>query len=120
MTYVDLLSHIDTYSTPTTTVAIDEAVAAAARLGGNLTGLAIEVDIPVRSNRLAESLIGLSAIADADGDKIGAAFDRYIKRQKPDLLAMGEDGRSRAREFLSGGATEHTLRAPACPVPLSH
>lgn len=282
MTYADLLLHIDTYPTPTTPAAIDEAVAVAASLGGKLTGLAIEVDIPVRSNRIADYLIGLSAMADAEearsraacqdglahftqtattagtfqatvslkanhydvpdkvaalartydlsilplvggfdgqmevadsvvfnsgrpvlvynvgqaaglargadlvvvawdgsrsaaraladalpiltrakqvrvltvlnekphavsqlgqaaqrhlkmhgmsasldevdagGDKIGAVFDRYIKQHKPDLLVMGGYGHSRAREFLLGGATEHALRAPTCPILLSH
>lgn len=282
MTYADLLLHIDTYPTPTTHAAIDEAVGVAASLGGNLTDLAIEVDIPVRSNRLADYLIGLSAMAEAEearslaackdglahftqaattagifqatvslranhydvpdkvatfartydlailptvcgldgqievadsvvfnsgrpvlvypvgqaaglargadlvvvawdgsrsaaraladalpilirtkqvrvltvlndkpntvsqmgqaaqrhlkmhgvsaaldevdavGDKIGSVLDRYIKQHKPDLLVMGGYGHSRAREFLLGGATEHVLRAPTCPVLLSH
>ena len=57
---------------------------------------------------------------DAAGDKIGSVFDRYIKQHKPDLLVMGGYGHSRAREFLLGGATQHALRAPTCPVLLSH
>jgi nucleotide-binding universal stress UspA family protein len=282
MTYVDLLLHIDTYPTPTPAAAIDEAVAVAASLEGKLTGLAVEVEFPVRSNRLADYLIGLSALADAEearsraacqvglahftqvataagvfqatlskkvnhyavpdkvaalartydlsilpmvggfdgqtevadsvvfnsgrpvlvyhvgqaaglargpdlvvvawdgsrsaaramadalpvltrakrvqvltvlnekphtvsnlgedakrhlemhdvsatleevdagGDKIGSVFDRYIMAHKPDLLVMGGYGHSRAREFLLGGATEHVLRDPPCPVLLSH
>jgi nucleotide-binding universal stress UspA family protein len=271
MTYADLLLHIDTYPTPTTAEAIDEAVPVAARLGGKLTGLAIEIDIPVRSNRLADYLIGLSAMAeteearsraacqeglahftmgakaagvfqdalskkvnhevpdkvatlaraydlsilpmvggfdgqmevadsvvfnsgrpvlvyhvglvivawdgsrsaaramadalpiltrakrvqvltvlnekphvvsrvgdaakrhlqmhgvnatleevDAGGDKIGVVLDRHIKAHEADLLVMGAYGHSRAREFLLGGATEHVLMAPPCPVLLSH
>ncbi len=282
MTYIDLLLHIDTYPTPTTPAAIDEAVAIAAALGGKLTGLVVEVEIPVRSNRLADYLIGLSAMAeseesrsrkacregldhfiktaaeagvfqatlskkanhydvpdkvaalartydlsilpmvggfdgqmevadsvlfnsgrpvlvyhvgqarglahgpdlvvvawdgsrsaaramadalpilvrakqvriltvlnekphmapnlgegarrhlqmhgvsavvdevDAAGDKIGVVLERYIKTHKPDLLVMGGYGHSRAREFLLGGATEQALRAPPCPVLLSH
>jgi nucleotide-binding universal stress UspA family protein len=282
MTYADLLLHIDTYPTPTTAAAIDEAVTVAASLGGKLTGLAVEVEIPMRKNRLADYLIGLSAMADeeearsrtacqdglahftqaatksgvfqatlskkvshydvpnkvstlartydlsilpmvggfdgqlevadsvvfnsgrpvlvyhvgqaaglargpdlvvvawdggrsaaramadalpilirakrvrvltvlnekphvvsqlgeaakrhlqmhgvsatldevdAGGDKIGVVVDRYIKAHSPDLLVMGGYGHSRAREFLLGGATEHALRAPTCPVLLSH
>jgi len=282
MSYRDLLLHIDTYPTPTTAAAIDEAVALTASLGGKLTALAVEVDIPMRSNRLADYLIGLSAMADAEearsrtacqnglalftqaataagvfqatmskkvnhyevpdqvatiarafdlsilpmaggfdgqmevadsvvfnsgrpvliyrvgqagrlargmdlvvvawdgsrsaaramgdalpiligakrvrlltvlnekphavsqlgeaakrhlqvhgvsatldevdagGDKIGAVFDRYIKEHNPDLLVMGGYGHSRAREFMLGGATEHALKDPACPVLLSH
>ncbi len=282
MTYVDALLHIDSYPTPTTADAIDEAIALAASLGSRLTALAIEVDIPVRSNRLADYLIGLGAMADEeeaksraacrdglaafargadaagiehasvltrvnhygvgdqvarvartydlcllplmgefdsqvevaqavvfssgrpvlifrkgetlglangpdlvviawdgggnaaramadampiltrarrvrlltilndkpaataalgldaqrhlrahgieaelasvdrDGPEIGKTLDRYIARHAPDLLVMGAYGHSRAREFLLGGATEHTLNNSCCPVLLSH
>ena len=282
MAYIDLLLHIDSYPKPTPPAAIEEAIRVGASLGGKLTGLAIEVDIPVHSNRVADYLIGLSKMAeeeearshnacqeglahfkekateagvfqttilarvnhyevadhvarlarthdlcilplvggfdgqmevadsvvfssgrpvlvfrvgdagglasgpdlvvvawdgsrcaaramadalpiliraqrvrlltvlndnpravahvaeaakrhlqmhgvtasidefDAAGDGIGVAFDRYIKQHKPDLLVMGGYGHSRAREFLLGGATEHALRTPTCPVLLSH
>jgi len=282
MAYQDLLLHIDTYPTPTPAGAIGEAVAIAAALGGKLTGLSFEIDIPLRSNRIADYLIGLSAIAEAEearsraacreglehfktaataagvfeaavigkadhygvgahvarvartrdlcvlpliGDydgqlevaqevvfgsgrpilafragsasglekaagrvviawdgsrsaaramadalpflsradevrimtavgekpgaiaklgaeaqrhlrmhgitaslddvdagreKIGAVLDRYVKQQTPDLLVMGAFGHSRAQEFLLGGATQHVLAKPPCPVLLSH
>ena len=48
MAYIDLLLHIDSYPTPTTVPAIDEAVALAASLGARLTGLTVEVEIPHR------------------------------------------------------------------------
>lgn len=282
MAYRDLLLHIDTYPKPTPAGAIDEAVAIAAALGARLTGLSFEIDIPLHSNRIADYLIGLSAIAEAEearsrkacrdglehfkaaaeaagvfesavigkadhygvgahvarvasthdlcilplvGDydgqldvsqevvfasgrpiliflagaagglakaparvviawdgsrgaaravadampilvragevrimtavnekpgavaklgeaaqrhlgmhgvtailddidtgheKIGAVLDRYLEQQAPDLLVMGAFGHSRAREFLLGGATQHVLTKPACPVLLSH
>lgn len=66
MAYRDLLLHIDSYPKPTPDSAIDDAIAIALRLGGKLTGLAVEMIIPVRSNRLADYLIGLSAIADGE------------------------------------------------------
>lgn len=282
MAYRDLLLHVDTYPTPTPAGAIGEAVAIAAALGGKLTGLSFEIDIPLRSNRIADYLIGLSAIAEAEearsrkacreglehfkaaataagvfqaavigkadhygvgahvariarthdlcilplvgdydgqlevaqevvfgsgrpilafragsaaglakppgrvaiawdgsrsaaramadalpflaragevrvmtavGEKpgaiaklgaeaqrhlsmhgitatlddvdagretIGAVLDRYVKQQSPDLLVMGAFGHSRAQEFLLGGATQHVLTNPPCPVLLSH
>lgn len=282
MTYRDLLLHIDTYPTPTPVGAISEAVAIAAALGAKLTGLSFEIDIPLHSNRIADYLIGLSAIAEAEearsreacrgglehfkaaataaavfesavigkadhygvgahvartarthdlcilplvGDydgqldvaqevvfasgrpilifragaagglakapgrvviawdgsrgaaraladalpflagarevrvmtavnekpgadaklgeaaqrhlgmhgisatldevdagreKISVVLDRYLKQQAPDLLVMGAFGHSRAREFLLGGATQHVLANPVCPVLLSH
>ena len=57
---------------------------------------------------------------DAGGEAIGTAFDRYLDRTAPDLLVMGAYGHSRAREFLLGGATQHMLARPPCPVLLSH
>lgn len=62
MAVLDLLLHIDSYPSPMPAPLIDEAVGLAASLGGRLTGLAVEVDIPVHSNPLAEYLIGLSAL----------------------------------------------------------
>ena len=282
MSYADLLLHIDSYPTPTTSASIQEAVALAASLGGKLTGLATEIDIPLRSNRVADYLIGLSAMVveeeaksrsacrdglaefatraadagifqasfsqrvslyevsdriakvartydlcllplaggydgqlevaqavvfssgrpvlifrsgdaaglakgpdlvvvawdgsrcaaramadalpilkrakqvrlltvlnekrdatadlgaqaqrhlrahgveatienvDSEGAGIGKALDHYVQRHAPDLLVMGAYGHSRAREFLLGGATEHALLKPPCPVFLSH
>lgn len=63
MRFHDLLLHIDTYPTPTPDAAIEEAVRLAAHLGGKLTALALEIEIPVQSNRLADYLIGLSGMA---------------------------------------------------------
>ena len=57
---------------------------------------------------------------DASGETIGTAFDRYLERTAPDLLVMGAYGHSRTQEFLLGGATQHVLARPPCPVLLSH
>lgn len=62
MAFLDLLLHIDSYPTPMPTDLIDESIGLAASLGGKLSGLAVEVDIPLHSNRLADYLIGLSAM----------------------------------------------------------
>ncbi len=282
MADLDLLLHIDSYPTPTPDRAIEDAVRLAVGLGGKLTGLAIEVAIPVHSNQLADYLIGLSAMAeqeerrsreacneclgrfaaaakaanvfqamisarinhfavgdhvakvarthdlclipiaagtpsnlelvqavvfgsgrpvlifrvgqasglsrdpdlvvvawdggqraaramadalpilarakrvrilsvinekpgrlidpgaaaqahlarhgvasvldsvDAEAGAIGKVLDQYVEKHAPDLLVMGAYGHSRAREFLLGGATEHVLKTPPCPVLLSH
>lgn len=73
MTLADALLHIDSYPTPTTAGAIDDAIALAARLGSRLTALGIEVEIPVRSNRLADELICLTATTEAEEAKSRAA-----------------------------------------------
>ncbi|ATC32152.1 universal stress protein [Caulobacter vibrioides] len=66
MRFHDLLLHIDTYPKPTPAPAIEEAVRLAASLGGKLTALALEIEIPLHSNRLADYLIGLSDMATAE------------------------------------------------------
>lgn len=69
MAYRDLLLHIDSYPNPTPAEAIDESVALAASLGGKLSAIAVEIVIPLHSNRLADRLIGLTAIAREEEDK---------------------------------------------------
>ena len=66
MAFRDLLLHIDTYPTPTPEAVIEEAVLLAASLGGKVTGLAFEIEIAFRGNRVADYLIGLSAMAAAE------------------------------------------------------
>ena len=66
MPFRDLLLHIDTYPTHTPSAAIDEAIRLAVSLGGKLTALALEIQIPVNSNRLTDYLIGLTDMAVAE------------------------------------------------------
>ena len=63
MSLQDILLHIDTYPEPTSDAAIDAAVDVAALLGGQITALALRLSIPVRSNIIAEHLIGLTDMA---------------------------------------------------------
>jgi len=58
----DILLQVDSYPDPTPSSAIDEAVRFAAAVGGKLSLLAVQVDIPLRSNALADRLVGLSAL----------------------------------------------------------
>jgi len=69
----DLLLHIDTYPDATPEAAIGQAVAFAAMLKASLTALAFQIDIPVRSNPLAERLIGLGKMAEEEEAKSRAA-----------------------------------------------
>jgi len=66
---------------------------------------------------------GIDALAeevDVQGGPIGQALDACVARNQADLLVMGAYGHSRLQEFILGGATEHVLHAPPCPVLLSH
>lgn len=57
---------------------------------------------------------------DADGRRIGVVLDDYVARTRPDLFVMGAFGRSRAREFILGGATQHMLHKSGVALFLSH
>jgi len=67
-------------------------------------------------------LHGVEAIADevdAGGRRIGQVIGDYCMAQRTDLLAMGVYGRSRASEFVFGGATGYMLADPKLPLLLS-
>ncbi|MEW6019839.1 MAG: universal stress protein [Pseudomonadota bacterium] len=66
---------------------------------------------------------GIDAVVDeVDGSrrKTGEVFADYAAQHKSDLFVMGAYGRSRVREFILGGATEHMLHDPKVPLLLSH
>lgn len=57
---------------------------------------------------------------DVAGRRIGQVLEDYASTSDCDLLVMGAYGRSRMREFLLGGATEHMLHDPKVALFLSH
>uniref|UniRef100_B0SYG7 UspA domain protein n=1 Tax=Caulobacter sp. (strain K31) TaxID=366602 RepID=B0SYG7_CAUSK len=66
---------------------------------------------------------GIEAVideVDGRGASIGESLDAYLAQTSCDLLVMGAYGRSRAREFILGGATEHMLHDPKVPLFLAH
>jgi len=123
MTYTDLLLHIDSYPTPTTAAAIEEAVDLAASLGGRLTGLAIEVEIPMRSNRLADYLIGLSAMADDEETKSRTACRDGLAYFSEKAAAAGIFQASRLARVNHYGVADHVAKVARtddqCLLPLA-
>ncbi len=89
MACLDLLLHIDSYPAPMPDALIDESVALAASLGGRLTGLAIEIDIPLHSNRLADYLIGLSALGRQEEERCRAACKAGLDHFTASATAAG-------------------------------
>lgn len=66
---------------------------------------------------------GIEAVAeevDAGRHRIGEVLESYAAKHRADLLVMGAYGRSRVREFVLGGATEHMLRNTKIPLLLAH
>lgn len=73
MPFQDMLLHIDTYPDPMPEGAIDEAIGFARRIGGKLSGLAVEVSIPVTKNPLA-FFVDLGGLAREEEQKSRAAM----------------------------------------------
>jgi len=76
----DILLHLDTYPEPTSDEAIDQAVSLCANLNGTLTALAVQIDIRVPKNPLAEYLVGISRMADAEEAKSLKAGQALLSR----------------------------------------
>lgn len=87
MALKDLLLHLDSYPDPTTAPAIDEAVAFARAVHGELTGLAFQISAPLESNRLADWFVDLSGlIREAEGRSLEACH-AGLERFRADLAA---------------------------------
>lgn len=85
----DVLLHIDTYPEPTPDAMIDAAVRLAAGLGAKLTALALEVRFPVKSNRVAEYLIGLTSLAHEEAARCRKNGEAGLARFKSAAEAAG-------------------------------
>ncbi|CAN7405509.1 universal stress protein [Caulobacter sp. LjRoot300] len=69
MAYKDFLLQLDSYPEPTSPAVIERGVWWARHLGATLTALAVDIQIPVHSNRIADYLIGLTDLARAEEAK---------------------------------------------------
>lgn len=65
----DVILHIDSYSEPTPPAGIQQAATFARTLGCEITGLAIQIDIEVPRNWLAEQLLNVSQLARIEESK---------------------------------------------------
>ena len=92
MPYSDVLLHIDSYPTATAPAVIDEGVRLATRLGRKVSALAVEIDIPLHSNRIADALVGLSAIAEEEEARSAEACREGLARFKSEATRAGVFG----------------------------
>lgn len=81
-----------------------------------------DVDIPGAeiANVLARHDINVTAKPVTSRSKDGAAIVEQAVVNASDILVIGAYGRSRLRERILGGVTEHVLRHPPCAVLLSN
>jgi nucleotide-binding universal stress UspA family protein len=94
MAFKDILFQLDSYPEPTPMAVIERGVWWARRLQATLTVLAVDIEIPVHSNKVADYLIGLTDLARAEEAK--------SHRQGQDVLAQAAACALRAEvEFLA-------------------
>lgn len=94
MAFKDILLQLDSYPEPTPAAVIERGVWWAQRLQASLTALAVDIRIPVHSNRIADYLIGLTDLAHGEEAK--------AHRQGQDVLALAAACAQRAEvEFLA-------------------
>jgi len=89
MGFADILVHIDSYPDPTPTAGVDQAIAFAKLMDGRLTALALAIDIPNVSNRLADYLIGLSELEREAEDASLAACRATVEHFRAEAQAAG-------------------------------
>ncbi|SFK03974.1 universal stress protein [Caulobacter sp. UNC279MFTsu5.1] len=93
MAFKDILLQLDSYPEPTPLAVIERGVWWARHLQATLTALAVDIQIPVHSNKIADYLIGLTDLARAEEAK--------SHRQGQDVLAQAAASALRAEvEFL--------------------
>jgi len=69
MTIKDILLHLDSYPDPTPEPLVEQAIWWARHLRADVTALSVDIQIPVRSNRIADYLIGLTQMAHAEEER---------------------------------------------------
>jgi nucleotide-binding universal stress UspA family protein len=119
----DVLLQIDSYPEATSLEAIEQAARFTAAIGGVLSGLAVEVEIRVPRNRLADYLIGLSRLAEDEEQKsrhaCQSALAAFSARAKA-AGVLGEALRGRSDLYCIGDFVAERARArDLCLVPIA-
>jgi nucleotide-binding universal stress UspA family protein len=122
MSLADILVHIDSYPDVTSNAAIDQAVEFARLVGGGLTALAVAVDMPVKSNRLADYLVGLSKLEREEEARSLAAARGAINHFTVQAKAAGVFTAALIEKATLGGLSklvaERARTRDLCIVPL--
>jgi nucleotide-binding universal stress UspA family protein len=85
----DILLHLDTYPQPASEAAIDQAVLFAAGMQSWISALALEIEVPLKSNRVADFLIDLSAQSAAAESKSAQAARAALQHFKAKAAECG-------------------------------
>ncbi len=119
----DILLHIDSFPEPTPVAAIDEAVGFVAALGGTLSALAGQIEIPLQSNRVADYLLHLSDMAHEQEAASAAACQASLQHFRNKAETAGVFGQAliqKADLYLSSDQVALQVRTrDLCIIPLA-
>lgn len=123
MSFADILLYIDSYPEPTPTEGVDQAVAFAKLMDSKLTALALAIDIPHVSNRVADYLIGLSKLEKQAEERSLAACRAKIEHFKAAAKSAGLDADAHIEKTPLYAVAETVARRARtrdlCLVPLT-
>jgi nucleotide-binding universal stress UspA family protein len=119
----DILLHIDSYPEAAPAAAIEQAVGFAAAVGGTISALAVSVDIPLHSNRVADYLIHLSDMVADEEAKSLQACRASLEQFKSQAQAAGVLGQALLEKsdlyLLSDHVAQRARTRDLCIVPLA-
>lgn len=123
MPFKDVLLHLDSYPDPTPLEGVDWSIGLAGLLQAKLTALAVKVRIPVRSNRMAEYLIGLSGMARGEENKSAIRCRELLQKFESKATAAGvfEGGILEKADFYDVGfrVADHARTRDLSVIPLT-
>lgn len=89
MAYRDVLLVLVSYPDATPSGAIDRAVRAARRLGGQVTALGVQIRVEAPRNVLTEAILGLEKMAQVERAKSAQSIEALLERFRADARAIG-------------------------------
>ena len=123
MALKDILLQLDSYPDPTPQGAIDAAIAFAREVGAQITALAVQVDIPLASNVMADRLAGLSALEQAWEARSLAACRAAVQHFETTARAAGVFAGAEIQKLNLYGAddvlAQRARTRDLCIVPLT-
>lgn len=121
MTFKDILLNLDTYPDPASHETVDQAVALCARLGRSVTAVAAHVEIPLKSNGLADAFLKLTDLAEEEEARSLENARGLLGRFQAQAAACGVSEASLIARTALYAAADHLARMArtydACVIP---
>lgn len=107
MSYADVLLYLDSYPDPLPDEVVDEAAALAFSLGGAVTAIAPRIDFPLKSNPMANLLVGLGAMVEQEQGRSLANAEASLARFNAAVAARRASAETHILHTTLYEANEH-------------